>query len=98
MPRRGFRYLAAALDLARIDHPALVGELLERLGSARMRAGHIELAVAAWTEASRGSCRCCCPALPVYVARQRPRSGSAAGSRSRGALSAALDNGETPCS
>ena len=46
-------YLAAALDLARIDHPDLIGELLERLGSARMRAGHLELAVAAWTEASR---------------------------------------------
>jgi DNA-binding CsgD family transcriptional regulator len=46
-------YLTAALDLARIDHPALVAELLERLGSARMRAGQIELAVAAWTEAAR---------------------------------------------
>jgi DNA-binding CsgD family transcriptional regulator/tetratricopeptide (TPR) repeat protein len=46
-------YLAAALDLARIDHPDLIGELLERLGSARMRAGHLELAIAAWTEASR---------------------------------------------
>ena len=47
-------YLAAALGLARIDQPDLVGELLERLGGARMREGHIELAIAAWTEASRG--------------------------------------------
>jgi DNA-binding CsgD family transcriptional regulator len=46
-------YLTAALDLARIDHPALVSELLERLGSARLRAGQIELAIAAWTEAFR---------------------------------------------
>jgi tetratricopeptide (TPR) repeat protein len=46
-------YLIAALDLARIDHPALVSELLERLGSARLRAGQIELAIAAWTEAFR---------------------------------------------
>jgi DNA-binding CsgD family transcriptional regulator/tetratricopeptide (TPR) repeat protein len=46
-------YLTAALDLARIDHPALVSELLERLGSARLRAGQTELAIAAWTEAAR---------------------------------------------
>jgi AAA ATPase domain len=46
-------YLTAALDLARIDHPALVGELLERLGGTRLRAGQVELAIAAWTEAAR---------------------------------------------
>ena len=33
-------------------------ELLERLGSARMRAGQIELAIAAWTEAARRAAAC----------------------------------------
>jgi tetratricopeptide (TPR) repeat protein len=46
-------YLTAALDLARIDHPDVVSDLLGRLGGARMRAGQIELAVGAWTEAAR---------------------------------------------
>jgi DNA-binding CsgD family transcriptional regulator/tetratricopeptide (TPR) repeat protein len=43
---------AAALALARPDRPAMVAELLERLGHARSRAGQLEAAVAAWSEAA----------------------------------------------
>jgi DNA-binding CsgD family transcriptional regulator len=46
--------LAAALALARIDRPAMVEELLEGLGHARSRAGQVEAAVAAWSEAAGG--------------------------------------------
>jgi predicted ATPase len=45
---------AAALALGRIDRPAVVEELLERLGRARSRAGQFEAAVAAWSEAAGG--------------------------------------------
>ncbi|HEX2372523.1 MAG TPA: LuxR C-terminal-related transcriptional regulator, partial [Actinomycetota bacterium] len=45
-------HLAAALALARTDRPAMVEELLERLGQARSRAGQFEGAVAAWSEAA----------------------------------------------
>jgi DNA-binding CsgD family transcriptional regulator/tetratricopeptide (TPR) repeat protein len=45
-------HLAAALALARADRPAMVEELLERLGHARSRAGQLEAAVAAWSEAA----------------------------------------------
>jgi DNA-binding CsgD family transcriptional regulator len=45
---------AAALALARVDHPAMVGELLERLGHAHSRAGQLDAAVAAWSEAAAG--------------------------------------------
>jgi DNA-binding CsgD family transcriptional regulator/tetratricopeptide (TPR) repeat protein len=45
-------HFAAALALARTDRPALVEELLERLGHARSRAGQFEAAVAAWSEAA----------------------------------------------
>jgi DNA-binding CsgD family transcriptional regulator len=45
---------AAALALARADRPAMVAELLERLGHARSRAGQFEAAVAAWSEAAAG--------------------------------------------
>jgi DNA-binding CsgD family transcriptional regulator/tetratricopeptide (TPR) repeat protein len=38
------------LALARADRPAVVGELLERLGNARSRASQLEPAVAAWSE------------------------------------------------
>jgi DNA-binding CsgD family transcriptional regulator len=41
---------AAALALARADRPAVVDELLERLGHARSRATQLEAAVAAWSE------------------------------------------------
>jgi DNA-binding CsgD family transcriptional regulator len=44
-------HFAAALELARVHRPGLVSELLERLGEARMRAGQLDLAVAAWLEA-----------------------------------------------
>jgi DNA-binding CsgD family transcriptional regulator len=43
---------AAALALARADRPAVVAELLERLGHARSRASQFEAAVAAWSEAA----------------------------------------------
>jgi DNA-binding CsgD family transcriptional regulator/tetratricopeptide (TPR) repeat protein len=46
--------LAAALALARADRPAMVAELLERLGHARSRASQFEAAVAAWSEAAAG--------------------------------------------
>ncbi|HEU4899468.1 MAG TPA: AAA family ATPase [Actinomycetota bacterium] len=46
--------LAAALALARADQPAMVGELLERLGDAHSRAGQLDAAVAAWSEAAAG--------------------------------------------
>jgi DNA-binding CsgD family transcriptional regulator len=45
---------ASALALARVDRPAMVGELLERLGHARSRAGQLDAAVAAWSEAAAG--------------------------------------------
>jgi DNA-binding CsgD family transcriptional regulator len=45
-------HFAAALALARADRPALVEDLLERLGEARSRAGQFEAAVAAWSEAA----------------------------------------------
>jgi DNA-binding CsgD family transcriptional regulator/tetratricopeptide (TPR) repeat protein len=45
---------ASALALARDDRPAMVGELLERLGHARSRAGQLDAAVAAWSEAATG--------------------------------------------
>jgi DNA-binding CsgD family transcriptional regulator len=45
-------HFAAALALARADRPAMVEELLERLGHARSRAGQFEAAVAAWSEAA----------------------------------------------
>ncbi|HEX6678220.1 MAG TPA: AAA family ATPase [Actinomycetes bacterium] len=45
---------AAALALARVDQPAMVGELLERLGHAYSRASQLEAAVAAWSEAAAG--------------------------------------------
>lgn len=45
---------AAALTLARADRPAMVAELLVRLGHARSRAGQFEAAVAAWSEAVAG--------------------------------------------
>ena len=51
-------HLAAALELARIHRPSLVNELLERLGLARMRAGQLDLAVAAWLEAVGQRQRC----------------------------------------
>jgi DNA-binding CsgD family transcriptional regulator len=47
-------HFAAALALARTDRPAMVEELLERLGHARSRAGQFEAAVAAWAEAAGG--------------------------------------------
>src|SRR6266508_810936 len=47
-------HFAAALALARTDRPAMVGELLERLGHARSRAGQFGAAVAAWSEAAGG--------------------------------------------
>jgi DNA-binding CsgD family transcriptional regulator/tetratricopeptide (TPR) repeat protein len=47
-------HFAAALALARTDRPAMVEELLERLGRARSRAGQLEAAVAAWSEAAFG--------------------------------------------
>ncbi|HKE99202.1 MAG TPA: AAA family ATPase [Actinomycetes bacterium] len=47
-------HLAAALALARSDRPAMVEELLERLGQARSRAGQLDAAVAAWSEAAGG--------------------------------------------
>ncbi len=47
-------HFAAALALARTDRPAVVEELLERLGHARSRAGQFEAAVAAWSEAAGG--------------------------------------------
>jgi predicted ATPase len=43
---------AAALALARADRPAVVAELLERLGHARSCASQFEAAVAAWSEAA----------------------------------------------
>ncbi len=46
--------VAAALALARADRPAMVAELLERLGHARSRAGQFEAAVAAWSEVAAG--------------------------------------------
>lgn len=51
--------LAAALALARVnrpavDRPAVVEELLERLGHARSRTGRLDAAVAAWSEAAGG--------------------------------------------
>jgi DNA-binding NarL/FixJ family response regulator len=45
-------HLAAALALARANRPAMVEELLEQLGHARSRAGQLEAAVAAWSEAA----------------------------------------------
>ena len=51
-------YLATALGLARIDQPVIVDELLERLGCAGMRAGHLESAVAAWPEAFPRAATC----------------------------------------
>src|SRR6266498_1716840 len=45
-------HYAAALALARADRPAMVEELLERLGHTRSRAGQFEAAVAAWSEAA----------------------------------------------
>jgi DNA-binding CsgD family transcriptional regulator/tetratricopeptide (TPR) repeat protein len=45
-------HFAAALALARTDRPAMVAELLERLGHARSRAGQFEAAAAAWSEAA----------------------------------------------
>ncbi len=47
-------HFAAGLALARTDRPAMVGELLERLGHARSRAGQFGAAVAAWSEAAGG--------------------------------------------
>ena len=47
-------HLAAALALARVDRPAMVGELLERLGHARSRSGRLDAAVATWSEAAGG--------------------------------------------
>jgi DNA-binding CsgD family transcriptional regulator len=47
-------HFAAALALARADRPAMVEELLERLGHARSRAGQLGAAVAAWSEATGG--------------------------------------------
>ncbi len=44
-------HFVAALELARVHRSGLVSELLERLGEARMRAGQLDLAVAAWLEA-----------------------------------------------
>jgi DNA-binding CsgD family transcriptional regulator/tetratricopeptide (TPR) repeat protein len=44
-------HFAAALELARMHDPGQVSELLERLGEAQMRAGQLDLAVAAWLEA-----------------------------------------------
>ena len=46
--------LAAALALARVNRPAVVEELLERLGHARSRAGRLDAAVDAWSEAADG--------------------------------------------
>ena len=46
--------LAAALALARVNRPAVVEELLERLGHARSRAGRLVAAVDAWSEAADG--------------------------------------------
>jgi len=43
---------ASAVALARADRPAVVPELLECLGRARSRAGQLEAAVAAWSEAA----------------------------------------------
>ena len=45
---------ASALALARADRPAVVPELLECLGRARLRAGQLEAAVAAWSEVAAG--------------------------------------------
>jgi DNA-binding CsgD family transcriptional regulator/tetratricopeptide (TPR) repeat protein len=47
-------HFAAAVALARTDRPAMVEELLERLGHARSRAGQFGAAVAAWSEAAGG--------------------------------------------
>jgi DNA-binding CsgD family transcriptional regulator len=47
-------HFAAALALARTDRPAVVEELLERLGHARSRAGQFDAAAAAWSEAAGG--------------------------------------------
>jgi len=45
-------HFAAALALARTDRPAMVAELLERLGHAQSRSGRLEAAAAAWAEAA----------------------------------------------
>ena len=45
-------HFAAALALARAGRPAMVAELLERLGHARSRSGQLAAAVAAWSEAA----------------------------------------------
>src|SRR6266487_1852556 len=45
-------HFAAALALARTDRPAMVAELLERLGHARSRSGQLAAAAAAWSEAA----------------------------------------------
>jgi len=44
-------HFAAALAIARVNRPAMVEELLEPLGHARSRAGRLDAAVTAWSEA-----------------------------------------------